>query len=58
MTWIVVLAIAITLCAILFVVFAAYLSSINKNLAVANARLTSMEENEVLLLKEVQALSL
>jgi len=56
MAWIVVLAIAITLCAILFVLFATYLSSINRNLTVANTRLTSMEANEVQLLKEIQFL--
>jgi hypothetical protein len=56
MTWIVVLAVAITCCAILFVVFANYLSTINKNLAAADARLTVMESNEAQLLSEIQAL--
>src|SRR5277367_6641121 len=56
MTWIVVLAVAITCCAILFLVFANYLSVINKNLAAADARLTVMESNEAQLLSEIQAL--
>jgi hypothetical protein len=56
MTWIIVLAIAITCCAILFVIFANYLSVINKNLAAANTRLTVMESNEAQLLSEIQAL--
>jgi hypothetical protein len=52
----VVLAIAITLCAILFVVFATYLSSINRNLTVTNSRLAAMEANEAQLLKEIEAM--
>jgi ABC-type Fe3+ transport system permease subunit len=56
MAWIIVLAIAITLCAILFVVFATYLSSINRSLTVTNERLSSMEENEIQLLKEIKVL--
>lgn len=56
MAWIVVLAIAITCCAILFVVFANYLVAINKNLSAANARLSVMEANESQLLAEVQSL--
>ena len=56
MTWIIVLAVAITCCAILFVVFANYLVAINKNLSMANTRLTVMESNESQLLSEIQAL--
>jgi len=56
MAWIIVLAIAITCCAILFVIFANYLVSINKNLSMANTRLTVMESNESQLLSEIQAL--
>jgi hypothetical protein len=56
MSWIVVLAIAITLCAILFIVFATYLSNINKNVGVTNTRLAVMEENETQLIKEIQTL--
>jgi hypothetical protein len=56
MAWIAVLAIAITLCALLFFVFAIYLSSINKNLAVTNERLAVMQENEIELLKEIHTL--
>jgi hypothetical protein len=53
MAWILVLAIAITLCAMLFFVFAVYLSSINKNLSVTNQRLAIMEENQTQLLNEI-----
>jgi hypothetical protein len=56
MAWIVVLAIAITLCSVLFFVFAVYLSSINKNLSVTNSRLAVMQENEIELLKELHSL--
>jgi predicted PurR-regulated permease PerM len=56
MTWIAVLAVAITCCAVLFLVFANYLVTINKNLSLANERLTTMESNETQLLSEIQAL--
>jgi hypothetical protein len=56
MAWIIVLAIAIVLCSFLFLVFAVYLSSINKNLSVTNSRLAIMEENEIQLLKEIHSL--
>ena len=56
MAWIAALAIAILLCSMLFFVFAVYLSSINKNLAVTNSRLAIMEENEIQLLKELHTL--
>lgn len=56
MAWIAVLAVAITACAILFLVFANYLVTINKNLSAANARLSVMESNESQLLSELQAL--
>jgi len=54
--WIAVLAVAITCCALLFLVFAKYLDGISKNLTVANQRLTVMEDNESLMLHEIQAL--
>lgn len=56
MAWIVVLAVAITCCAILFVIFANYLVVINKNLSSANAQLMIMESNESQLLSELQAM--
>jgi len=56
MAWIAVLAVAITACAVLFLVFANYLVTINKNLSAANARLSVMESNESQLLSELQSL--
>ena len=54
--WIAALAVSITCCSILFLVFADYLIQINKNIAVTNMRLATMEENETQLLREIVAL--
>ena len=56
MAWILVLAIAVTMCSTVFYVFAVYLSSINKTLLLTNSRLAIMEENEVQLLNEIHSL--
>jgi hypothetical protein len=54
--WITSLAISVTCCAVLFVIFANYFVTINKSLADANIRLTAMEADESQLLVEVQSL--
>lgn len=55
--WITSLAISITCCAILFVVFAGYLTDIKQNIASGNARIEQMAANQDALLLEIQALN-
>ena len=53
-SWITSLAISITCCAVLFVIFAGYLADINKSIAIENIRLEEMAEHESQLLAEIQ----
>ncbi|MGE3622401.1 MAG: hypothetical protein AB7H77_00820 [Bdellovibrionales bacterium] len=54
--WILVLAIATICCSALFLVFANYFVQINRNLAIANARLEAMEATQNRLLREIVSL--
>ncbi|MDX2028675.1 MAG: hypothetical protein SFW62_08570 [Alphaproteobacteria bacterium] len=54
--WITSLAISVTCCAILFVVFAGYLTDIKQNIATGNARLEQMAAHQDALLLEIQSL--
>ena len=54
--WITSLAISVTCCAVLFVIFAGYLADINKNIASENLRLEEMAQHEGQLLNEIQML--
>jgi hypothetical protein len=54
--WITSLAISVTCCAVLFVIFAGYLSDIKKELSSENAQLEQMAVHEDRLLAEIQTL--
>ncbi|HEU0118860.1 MAG TPA: hypothetical protein VFR09_09535, partial [Alphaproteobacteria bacterium] len=54
--WITSLAVSITCCAVLFVVFAGYLTDIKKNLAEANTQLEQMSLHQDQLLIEIRSL--